>query len=134
LQNSYSIAAKRLRGLHPENPVGLNPKDAARLGLATGDRVRISTPTGSLVAVAQLRNGVREGVIAVEHGFGHKELGARPHEIGGRMQPFDPGIAAGVALNELGLVDPTRKTAAVFVDPIAGTAVRQAIPARLERV
>lgn len=134
LQNSYSIVSRRLRGLHPENAAGVSAEDAARLGIRTGDRIRIATPTGSVTATAQVRHGVREGVIAVEHGFGHKELGARPHRIGDRMQPHDPGIAAGFALNDLGLVDPTRSSAAVFVDPIAGTSVRQALPARIERV
>lgn len=133
LQNSYSIATRRLRGLHPENAAGIAARDAARLGVKTGDRIRIATPTGSVVATAQVRPGVAEGVIAVEHGFGHRELGARPHRIGDRMQPKDPGNAAGFALNDLGLVDPTRVSSAVFVDPIAGTAVRQAIPARIER-
>ncbi len=133
LQNSYSIVGRRLRGLHPENAAGISAADAARLGVKTGDKVRIATPTGSVVATAQVRHGVREGVIAVEHGFGHKELGARPHRIGDRLQPHDPGISAGFALNDLGLLDPTRSSPAVHVDPIAGTAVRQAIPARLER-
>ncbi len=134
LQNSYSISARRLRGLHPENAAGIAAADAARLGIHTGDRVRIATPTGSVVATAQVRHGVREGVIAVEHGFGHRELGARAHRIGDRTQPHDPGNAAGFALNDLGLLDPTRASPAVFVDPISGTAVRQAIPARIERV
>lgn len=134
LQNSYSITGRRLRGLHPDNPVGINPIDAAKLGIANGDRIRIATPTGSAIGTALLRHGVREGVLAVEHGFGHRELGARAHRIGDRSQPDDAGIGAGLALNELGLTDPTRKSAAVFVDPVSGTAVRQALPARIERV
>jgi tetrathionate reductase subunit A len=133
LQNSYSMTHRRLRGLHPENAVGVAAADAERLGIKTGDRVRVATPTGSVTATAEVRHGVAPGVLAVEHGFGHKELGARPHRIGDRMQPSDPGIGAGVALNDLGLVDPTRSSPAVLVDPIAGTAVRQALPARLER-
>lgn len=133
LQNSYSIAANRLRGLHPENPVAINPEDAARAGIKTGDAIRISTPTGSASAVAVVRHGVRQGVLAVEHGFGHRELGARAHRIGNEVQPTVPGINAGIALNDLGLIDPTRKAKAPFVDPVSGTAVRQAIPARLAK-
>mgnify|MGYP000947955182 CR=1 FL=1 len=134
LQNSYSIAARRLRGLHPDNPVGVNVVDAERLGIKSGDAIRITTPTGSVSGVAIVRHGVKQGVVAVEHGFGHRELGARPHRIGDRMQPSDRSIDAGVSINDIGLADPTRKSAAVFVDPIAGTSVRQALPARLERV
>ena len=134
LQNSYSIAARRLRGLHPENPVGINAVDAERLGIASGDAIRVSTPKGTVTGIALVRHGIAPGVVAIEHGFGHRELGARPHRIGDRLQPVDPGIAAGVSLNDIGLLDPTRKSAAVFVDPIAGTAVRQALPARVEKV
>ncbi|AWK89126.1 molybdopterin-dependent oxidoreductase [Azospirillum thermophilum] len=134
LVSAYTIAASRLRHLHPDNPVGVNVEDARRLGIATGDRIRIATPGGSELATAIVRHGVMPGVLAVEHGFGHKEYGARPHRIGDHRQPDMPEIAAGINLNDLGLADPTRKGASVWVDPVAGTAVRQGIPARLERI
>ncbi len=134
LVSAYMIGATRLRHLHPENPVGVNVEDARRLGIETGDRIRIATPGGTEPATAIVRHGVMAGVLAVEHGFGHKEFGARAHLIGDRRQPDVPEIAAGINLNDLGLVDPTRAGASVWVDPIAGTAVRQGIPARLERV
>ncbi|WP_452006914.1 molybdopterin-dependent oxidoreductase [Azospirillum largimobile] len=134
LVSAYMIGATRLRHLHPENPVGVNVEDARRLGIETGDRIRIATPGGTEPATAIVRHGVMAGVLAVEHGFGHKEFGARAHVIGDRRQPDVPEIAAGINLNDLGLVDPTRQGASVWVDPIAGTAVRQGIPAKLERV
>lgn len=133
LQNSYSIAAGRLRGLHPDNPVAINPEDAGRLGIRTGDAIRIATPGGSAVGTAVVRHGVRQGVLAVEHGFGHRELGARAHHIGTAEQPRIPAIAAGLSLNDLGLRDPTLKHPAPYVDPVSGTAVRQGIPARVTR-
>jgi tetrathionate reductase subunit A len=131
LQNSYSITHRRLRGLHPDNPVAIHPDDAKALGLANGDRVRIESPNGAGVASVVLRHGVMRGVLAVEHGFGHRELGARAHRIGDRTQPHDPGAGAGFAINELGLVDPTRKSPAPLLEPISGTSVRQGLPARL---
>lgn len=133
LQNSYSISASRLRGLHPDNPVAINPADAERLGVETGDEIVIATPGGSAKAVAVVRHGVRQGVLAVEHGFGHRELGARAHWIGNDRQPVVPANGAGLALNDLGLIDPTRKTPAVFVDPVSGTAVRQGLPAKVAK-
>jgi tetrathionate reductase subunit A len=133
LQNSYSIAARRLRGLHPENPVILNRADAERLAVRTGDRVRIVTPGGAALAVAMVRDGVMPGVVAVEHGFGHREHGARAHRFGRAEGPSDPGIGAGVNLNDLGLADPTREGHSVWLDPVSGTAVRQGIPARIEK-
>ena len=133
LQNSFSIGARRLRGIHPDNPVRLHPDDAARLGLHNGDRVHIETPGGRVKATVMLNHGVQRGVVAIEHGFGHRELGARPHRIGNKKQPNEPSIAAGVNLNDLGLRDPTRKGSNVFVDPVAGSTVRQGLPARIVR-
>ena len=133
LQNSYSIAATRLLGLHPENPVLLHPDDAARLGLAMGDLAEISTPGGSLKARVMVHAGVMPGVAAFEHGFGHRELGARAHRIGERRQPEDRRLAAGVNLNDLGLIDPTRPDKAPWVDGICGASVRNGLPAKITR-
>lgn len=134
LVSAYTIAAGRLRHLHPDNPVGVNVEDARRFGIETGDRIRIATPGGAELATAIVRHGVMPGVLAVEHGFGHREYGARPHVIGGRSQPATPEIGAGINLNDLGIADPTRAGRSVWLDPIAGTSVRQGIPAKLERV
>ncbi len=133
MQNSYSIGARRLRGLHPDNPVALHPDDAAHLDLRSGDLVYLETPGGRVKATVMLRHGVQRGVVAVEHGFGHRELGARAHRIGDKTQPHEPAIAAGVNLNDMGLRDPSRSGRNVFVDPVAGTTVRQGLPARLVR-
>ena len=134
LQNSYSIAARRLRGIHPSNPVTLHPDDAAGLNLHSGDEVYIETPGGKVRATVMVRHGVQRGVAAIEHGFGHREFGARAHRIGGKVQPHEPAIAAGINLNDLGLSDPSRNGRNVFVDPVSGTTVRQGLPARLVRV
>ena len=133
LQNAYSIGARRLRGIHPDNPVALHPQDAARLGLRSGDQVYLETPGGRAKATVMLRHGVQRGVIAVEHGFGRREHGAHAHRIDDKMQVHEPAIAAGINLNDIGLSDPTRNGRNVFVDAVAGTAVRQGLPARLVR-
>ena len=49
-------------------------------------------------------------------------------------QPDRPDLRAGINLNDLGLTDPTRGDAVIWVDAVSGTAVRQGLPARLERV
>lgn len=133
LQNSYSIAT-RITGVHPDNPVLVHPEDAARHGLRTGNRARIRTPGGSAAATVIVHEGVMRGVLAIEHGYGHRELGARPHRVGDRSQPDRPDLRAGINLNDLGLRDPTRGGEAVWVDAVSGTAVRNGLPARLERV
>ncbi len=132
LQNSYSIAT-RTTSLRPDNPVYVHPEDAAKVGVRTGDRAWIATPGGRARCTVLVHEGVMRGVLAVEHGFGHRELGARAHRMGDTMQPRRPELSAGVNLNDLGLVDPTRRGEAVWVDAIAGTSVRQGLPAKLAR-
>jgi tetrathionate reductase subunit A len=133
LQNPYSIGATRLLAVHPENPVLVHPDDAQDLGIAMGDRVEIATPGGSLMARVMVHPGIVRGVAAFEHGFGHRELGARAHRIGGQSQPKDERLAAGVNLNDIGLLDPTRPDKAPWVDAISGAAVRNGLPARIRR-
>lgn len=133
LQNSYSLGAGRLRALRRSNTVALHPDDAQPLGLADGDRATLRTPAGTVVVTVSLRAGVARGVLAVEHGFGHRELGARAHRIGTTTQPTVDGLDAGFNLNDLGLADPTRRGASVWLDPVAGSAVRNGIPAALAK-
>lgn len=130
LQNSYSIAT-RITGLHPDNPVIVHPADAARAGLQSGDSARIQTPGGEAACTVIVHEGVMQGVMAIEHGYGHRELGARAHRIGEHTQPQRPDLRAGINLNDLGLYDPTRGNAVIWVDSVSGTAVRQGLPARL---
>ncbi|MDE2089410.1 MAG: tetrathionate reductase subunit TtrA, partial [Gammaproteobacteria bacterium] len=134
LQNSYSLGARRLTEIHPTNPVAVNEEDAARLGIRPGDAIRLTTPGGTAVGTALVCSGVRKGVLAIEHGFGHRELGARRHWIGGKQQSSVPGLRAGVNLNDLGFADPRRSGLSTLGDWVIGTAARQALPARIERV
>jgi anaerobic selenocysteine-containing dehydrogenase len=46
--------------------VMLHPDDAAALGIADGDRVRLGNPRGDLVIHAALFDGVQRGVVIVE--------------------------------------------------------------------
>ncbi|NLY28416.1 MAG: tetrathionate reductase subunit TtrA [Alcaligenaceae bacterium] len=135
LMSSMSIGVERLRQVHPHNPISVNRNDADRLNIRNGDRIRVSTPGGSVEGVAVVRDGIMEGAIAIEHGYGHKELGARSHRIDGRPTPMKEALAAGVNLNEMGIPDATRGTFRnVWIDWVSGGAVRQGLPARIERI
>ncbi|HRL21340.1 MAG TPA: tetrathionate reductase subunit A [Alcaligenes sp.] len=135
LMSSMSIGMDRLRQVHPHNPISLNQDDAGKLGIRNGDPIRVSTPGGSVDGVALVRGGIMRGAIAIEHGFGHTELGARSHTIDGQPMPHQPAFAAGVNLNELGFADPTRAPGQdnVWIDWVSGAAVRQGLPARIEK-
>ncbi len=135
LMSSMSIGIARLRQVHPHNPVSVNREDAARLGLKNGDTVRLTTPGKSMLAVALVRDGMMRGAIAIEHGYGHTELGAREHTVDGKALARNPQHANGVNLNDLGFADPSRgEHRNIWVDWVSGAAVRQGLPVRIERV
>ena len=131
---SASTTIPRLHHLKPLNLVAMNPLDGQRFGVAHGDRVRIITPGGEVEAGISLLHGVMPGVIAIEHGYGHRELGAAQHTLDGEPLPFSPQVGSGVNLNDLGFADPTRRVSNTWLDWVSGAAVRQGLPARIERV
>ena len=132
--SSATAVIPRLHHLKPVNLVALNPQDGQRYGLAHGDIVRITTPGGQAQAQISLLHGVMPGVIAIEHGYGHKEMGAAQHTLDGEPMAFDEQIKSGINLNELGFADPTRQVANTWLDWVSGASVRQGLPARIERV
>jgi anaerobic selenocysteine-containing dehydrogenase len=53
----------------------MNPVDGAKLGLKSGDAVRISSLSGSIVTKLRLWEGVRPGTVAKAYGQGHWAYG-----------------------------------------------------------
>lgn len=95
------------------------------------ERVRVKS---SLVGVAIVRDGIRQGAIAIEHGYGHWELGAREHHVDGKPMATNPELATGVCLNTLGFADATRNGHVnTWVETVSGGVVRQGLPVRVER-
>jgi tetrathionate reductase subunit A len=134
LMNSYAIGLERLRMIKPYNPVMMHRQDAERFGISHGDTIRIESPGGSVVALALVVEGVVPGALGIEHGYGHRDLGATPHLIDGESQPDLEWLRAGINLNDLGFEDPTRKVAGTWLEPISGAAVRQGLPIRVTHV
>ncbi len=99
----------------PQGALRLSPRDAESLGVADGARIRVTTPGGTAVTVAEVNDTMMDGHIALPNGLG---LGYSP--AGG-----NPEIT-GVAPNELTTTD--------WCDPIAGTPWHKHVPARLEVV
>lgn len=78
--------------------VRINPEDAKKLGIKTGDMVKLTSPTGSITIKAKLFEGVRPDTISKCYGQGHwaygkvatKEFNKTPR--GGNnndLMPFD---------------------------------------------
>lgn len=55
--------------------VKINPVDGKKLGIKTGDTVKITSTTGSIVTTAKLWEGVRPGTVAKCFGQGHWAYG-----------------------------------------------------------
>ena len=132
--SSASAVIPRLHHLKPVNLVALNPVDGRRFGVSHGDVVRITTPGGQAQAQISLLNGVMPGVIAIEHGYGHREMGAAQHTLDGELMASDTQIKSGININDLGFADPTRQVANTWLDWVSGASVRQGLPAKIERV
>ena len=62
---------------HIRQPSGnralIHPADAAARSIADGDEIEVGTDQGAVRLVARLSEEMREGVIAVPHGWGHKD-------------------------------------------------------------
>ena len=70
LIHTRSGNAKYLNEISNKHPMWMNSKDAQRLGLATGDMVRVSTEIGHFVARIWATEGIRPGVSALSHHMG----------------------------------------------------------------
>lgn len=53
----------------------INPVDGAKLGINTGDQIRITSPSGSITCTAKLWEGVRPGTVGKCYGQGHWAYG-----------------------------------------------------------
>ncbi|MDH3798008.1 MAG: hypothetical protein OES70_05190, partial [Desulfobacterales bacterium] len=53
----------------------INPSDAKGLGLKDGDKIKLTSPSGSLTCTAKLWEGVRPGTVAKCYGQGHWAYG-----------------------------------------------------------
>ena len=93
----------------------MSPADAAALGVATGDRVRLTTRRGARVVVVEVTDTMQAGHVSLPNGQGTGPAGA----VGDAAE-------AGVAPNEL--------TRSEDRDPFVGTPWHKHVPARLERV
>jgi len=61
-----------------QNPLYMNPTDAADRGLVRGQRVRVHNEHGALVAELAFDERLRLGVVAMSHGFGNEHTRGMP--------------------------------------------------------
>ncbi len=74
LIHTRSGNAKWLYEISNTNPIWIHPKDAQRLGVATGDLLKIVTEIGYFVDKIWVTEGIRPGVVACSHHLGRWRL------------------------------------------------------------
>ncbi len=74
LIHTRSGNAKWLYEISNANPVWIHPVDAERMGVQTGDLVRVTTEIGYYVNRAWVTEGIRPGIVACSHHLGRWRL------------------------------------------------------------
>ncbi len=72
-------------------PVEIDPATAAKLQIATGDRVRIESPLGAIEAPAYVHPGAIPGVVSMPIGDGHTQYGRYASARGANPLKIAPG-------------------------------------------
>ncbi|HXG59536.1 MAG TPA: molybdopterin-dependent oxidoreductase [Thermoanaerobaculia bacterium] len=124
-----------LQGIKPENFVEINPLDGRRLGLENYDLVRLTGRNGA-TATGRVRftEGIRPGVVAISHHYGHWESGGNPNvSVDGQKLFSDPARLRGIAPNPLMMKDPVLKNVCLQ-DKIGGSASFFDSSVKIERV
>ncbi|TDQ57961.1 tetrathionate reductase alpha subunit precursor [Mesocricetibacter intestinalis] len=134
IMSSITAPLLRLHSIKPEGMVAMHREDGEKLGIKHGEQVKIITPSGSKTASVMLIEGIAQGVIAIEHGYGHKQLGAQTYVIDGQEIKGHEMIKKGINLNDLALIDHTKQVPSAWQDWVCGSAVRNGIPARVEKI
>jgi formate dehydrogenase len=93
----------------------INPKDAAGCGITDGDLVRVVSARGATQLPVEVTEDVGPGIIAIPHGWGHRDAGWQI-----------ANAAGGVNINEITSAVPTD------LEPLSGMSHLNGIPVRLE--
>jgi len=70
LIHTRSANAKWLYEISHKNPIWMNPEDAQRIGLKTGDLAKVETEIGYFVDSVWVTEGIKPGIIAISHHLG----------------------------------------------------------------
>jgi anaerobic selenocysteine-containing dehydrogenase len=84
--NSWMHNLQNLSKGPPRCTALVNPVDAERIGVATGDKIRVRSRVGEIVVLAEVTDDVGRGVVSIPHGFSQALAGSRlgiAHRLGG---------------------------------------------------
>ncbi|WP_245627591.1 molybdopterin-dependent oxidoreductase [Actinomadura oligospora] len=112
--NSWLHNVPELLGGSNTCTLHLNPADAERLGIGEGARVRVTSRTGAVEAVASPTDTVMPGVVSLPHGWGHDLPGTRA-----RVAAARPGVNVNAITDDR------------LIDPLSGNAAFNGVPVTL---
>ena len=106
----------------PENPVEISASDASVLEVESGDQVRVSSASNpeGIVGRVRVSQGLKPGVVAISHHYGHWESHSRPVVINGVAMPHDPSRGAGLQPTQIMRKDNSYPNVSLQ-EPIAGS-------------
>jgi anaerobic selenocysteine-containing dehydrogenase len=89
----------------------VHPDDAARIGVADGADVRVTSRAGSVIVPAEVTDAIMPGVVSIPHGWGHDTPGSEM-----QVAREHAGVNSNILTDELD------------IEPISGTAILNGIP------
>jgi anaerobic selenocysteine-containing dehydrogenase len=133
MTKSRTITHSYLTDSLPENGIILNGKDAKKLGVKTGDQVRVLSATNpkgvwdlhnggkkDMVGKVKVSETIRPGIVTFVVGYGHWATGAVDQVIDGTVIKADPKRQGGVHANAAMWVDPQLKNTCM-IDKVGGS-------------
>jgi anaerobic selenocysteine-containing dehydrogenase len=115
--NSWNHNAKLLVSGKDRCVLEIHPQDAARRGIATGQRVALKSRVGQVVVPASVTDAVMPGVVSLPHGWGHDKAGAQL-----RVAATRPGASVNDVTDD------------AFVDALSGAASLSGVPVEVSAV
>jgi anaerobic selenocysteine-containing dehydrogenase len=112
--NSWMHNSLRLTKGRDRCTLQMHPEDARERHLASGQRVRIRSRTGSVLAALEVTEVMMRGVVSLPHGWGHDRAGTRLS-----VAQATPGVS----LNDL--------TDESLVDTLSGNARFSGVPVKV---
>jgi len=133
MTKSRTITHQYLTDSLPENGIIVHTNDAKKLGLKSGDQVKVLSSTNPegiwdlkngtkmpMVGKVQVTETIRPGIITFIVGYAHWATGAVDQTIDGKVIKGDPRRAVGIHANAAMWVDPHLKNTCM-IDKVGGS-------------
>lgn len=85
--------------IEPDQFLEIHPLQAKKLGISDGDRVRVTSAWGELVALARFSEGVEENVVMLSYGYGQPYAGKEWRSSNDITPHVDPDPISGSTSN-----------------------------------